>query len=428
MAAKNSTSESLVYKYDDINVKNILISDLKDVDNSKLCYVNYKNTKKDLETKVIIQTGDIKLTSHGVPSKHPTYYPTDDKRLLIKVPLDPEQEECVKLSKFLEKLDNYFGSTETTTKIFGKNAKKYSYKPCVRTPSSEDEDEDENTNSKKKTPRCNYCKMQLNFARDSSEYTSLLRLEKIEGKKIIDVPNKTIDDVHKLVSYLSEIRLLFYITKIWVMKTKFQGASTLLYGIGLKVIAIRCKPKFTSSVDKRNIAFLKDNDEEYEYEDEKTLETSQNGKTVKPTQKLVNSDNEEDIPKMETKVKKTKEPETVDMDKKKSKSKKEEKNENSDNEEDIPKMEAKVKKTKELESVDTDKKKSKSKKEEINEDSDNSDEESSKTTKSKHSKSKKKENKSKKNESSDEEEVTRKSLKKKEESEDSDSDIPIKKK
>lgn len=62
-----------------------------------------------------IMPGTINLKMHGIPRLDKpdapmAFFPTDEKREFIKVPLHKEQDECNKLRKHLEKIDKWKGS------------------------------------------------------------------------------------------------------------------------------------------------------------------------------------------------------------------------------------------------------------------------------------------------------------------------------
>ncbi len=117
-----------VYRYKDIKVSKIDVSEINKDGQQPVAYINYNNSDGK-QTKILLQTGKIKLTAHGIPSltdensKYGNYRPTDDKREFMKVPLDPDQAACNELKAHAKEIDEWCGSAEIRKKLFGKTCR-----------------------------------------------------------------------------------------------------------------------------------------------------------------------------------------------------------------------------------------------------------------------------------------------------------------
>ncbi|XWV26128.1 hypothetical protein QJ857_gp0952 [Tupanvirus soda lake] len=119
-------SKILIYTYSDIVFDNISTSELKSNGEQPVAYVDYNDVSRNLQTKILIQTGDIKITRYGVQ-----YFGNVNEEA-IKIPLDPNQKSCMDLKEHLQKTDTFFGSEEIKANIFGKSRNKYKYVPCIK--------------------------------------------------------------------------------------------------------------------------------------------------------------------------------------------------------------------------------------------------------------------------------------------------------
>ena len=256
--------QAKIYRYKDIDFANVEVSELKtDTDTQPLAYIRYNDTTLNTQTRLLLQTGRIKLTSGGIP-KQGKFYETDDKREFIKTPLDPEQPACVELKNHLEKADKFFGSSEMKKKLFGKHADKYQYSPCIKEVVEKEEDsEDENPKkkqdlNKKEYPRHDSCKMKLTIVVDGEGRTNRTKLLRYNaGKKPTPVTAHTLADVCNHITFLSEVKYIFHYSKVWANKSPSAGSKFKLYGVGFKLVVI----EFSPSVNKggpsmNNIEFL----------------------------------------------------------------------------------------------------------------------------------------------------------------------------
>lgn len=349
----NSTNSStaIIYRYKDVNFENATVSELNKEGSQPLAYINYENQTLNAKTKILVQSGKIKITSHGIPSldkegSKNNYYPDDSKREFIKVPLDPEQPACRELKAHLEAADKWAGSEEMKKKLFGKRSSKYQYQSCIKTPQksddadNDDDDDDDDDNKKKKGkkvkndkenkkeyPIIDYVKMKFNVIAQEKGRINKTKLKKIEGMNKTVVHADTITQVANEINFLSEIKFIFYYNKIWANKTPAQGATMITYGIGFKIMAIEYTPNASKGLNSADIDFLpeEEDDEEVNANEGKT-------KNNKSQKKLDDDDDDNTDDNEENNGKLGKESKTKEIsDKKNSKNKK---NSNEDEEND----------------------------------------------------------------------------------------------
>lgn len=296
---KNSENESAmktstpIYRYKDVKFEHAEVSDLNKEGSQPLAYINYADPDRKANTKILVQSGKIKITSHGIPQldkegSNNNYYPDDSKREFIKIPLDPEQPPCVELRKHIEAAEEWAGSEEMRIKLFGKKkADKYQFLPCIKTPQksedNDDDDDDDEENddnqdnekskkqkkgkkgddNKKKRPVIDYVKMKFNMIGDNKTgRINKTKLTKVEGKQKTRVIANTVTEIANEVTFRSEIKFIFYYNKIWVNKTAAQGSTKIMYGLGFKIMAIEYTPGSGSSLNTETIEFLSDDDDE----------------------------------------------------------------------------------------------------------------------------------------------------------------------
>lgn len=284
---KNQSEPAPIYRYNNIKFDNVIVSDLNKEGSQPLAYINYRDsTRGDATVKILVQSGKLKLVSHGIPpldserGDGKTYYPTDEKREFIKIPLDPEQDTCVALRKFLEKVDLFFGSDDMKKKLFGKKANMYQYQSTIRTPQTnnnndndDDDDDDDSKSSKKKGKKNNgkkeypiydFCKMKFNVIKQGEGRVNKTKLKKVDAGIKTQIKADTITEIAKEIRYLSEIKFIFYFNKVWANAAKAPGASFILYGVGFKVMAIEYTPSPNKGLNTDDIDFLSEEDEEEE--------------------------------------------------------------------------------------------------------------------------------------------------------------------
>lgn len=300
-STEKKSNSTVIYKCKDINLKNLVISELNRSGTQPMAYINYTNTKLNAETKILVQSGKFKLTGGGIPrlskpEDKNKYYETDDKREFIKIPLDPEFHACTEMRQLFEKVDEYFSSEEFRKKFFGKKFKKYQYQKCIRTPQtnnddseSEDESGDEDKKNKKNTknkksdrkeyPVFDFIKMKFNVIQEGDGRVNRTKLTRVDGKKKYQVTAKTITEIANEIKFLSELRIVYYFNKIWANNTSSPGSSLILYGVGIKVMAIEYTPPPNRGINPDDIAFMSEEDDGTD--DSSTKKSRENKKPVK---------------------------------------------------------------------------------------------------------------------------------------------------
>ncbi|AVL93701.1 hypothetical protein mvi_341 [Megavirus vitis] len=255
-----------VFRYKNVDFKNVKVSDLKKGEGQPLCYINYEDPQTDDEVKLIVQSGTIKLVDHGIPGIHEKFCPTDDKREFIKIPLDNNQPACVELRKHAEQADEYFGSNKMRKQIFKNRADDYQYQPIIRTPQEKDDDDDDNDKKKSKENKVRYdfIKMKFNMIGDKENRVNKTKLIELKGDKKVSVRADTITEVANNIRFLSEIKFIFYYTKVWANTSKPQGGGKKLYGVGFKVMAITYTPSKGKGVNVDDLEFDSDSDDDNE--------------------------------------------------------------------------------------------------------------------------------------------------------------------
>lgn len=196
------------------------------------------------ECSFAFPTGAIKLVQGGVPSLHEQYYPTDDKRAFVNIPLDPNQPSSVELFNRLSQWDAYVLKHQASI-LKGLPANKYTYSPLVRVP--EEEDDDDNTVKKsKKSPKMTKCKAKL--AVDFGTQTVSTSIFVLENGQPQPYDAKTVSDVASVVTWNSTCRFILAPSKLWVDKTtkKVAGVSVKSFGIALKCLQICVTEKSTT--------------------------------------------------------------------------------------------------------------------------------------------------------------------------------------
>jgi len=163
------------------------------------------------------KTEYIKLTEYGIPRKQ-QYYHSDVQRPFIYVTLNNNQKSCVDLEKFLEKIDNYFGSDEFKTEFFKKKINKYNYIPCVKKTTENSYDVDNGINHaailKKNNSDPHSCKFKFKFITKDGVCRNISKITHY-GKKITV---SSIDEIKKYIRIKSSVQFTVSFQKMWVGK------------------------------------------------------------------------------------------------------------------------------------------------------------------------------------------------------------------
>jgi hypothetical protein len=298
-----------------LKIKNFDVSEMNSNEDGKqpIAYINYRMENGDkTNTKILIQTDFIKMVGGGIPSFHETYYPTDDKRELIKIPLDPDQPACVRLEKKLTEADDYFCSEKVKLKIFKtqKKADSFIYCPIVRTKVDNEDGEDKPKNKKKKEskypPIEKFCKMKFNFVKIGDKRINKMKIIKNINNKKTKMKLTSLQELMDEITFLSTIRVIFCFNKIWINKTAAVPNSPKMYGVGLKIMAIEYIPSPQNKINPEKLEFMDDDDDENEKGHKESKHKSDNDEPKKNKNKdqKSKSDDDDEIPiKKQTKPK-----------------------------------------------------------------------------------------------------------------------------
>ena len=302
-----SNEKPIVFPFKKIKPENILISEINKDFAQPIAYVTYDNVATKTQLKIVNQTGNIKLTGGGIPTYHEQFYPTEEKREFIKVPFDPEQPESMKLKDYCTMLDTHFGSEEVKKKLFGKFADRYKYSQCVNVPKKKDDEEEEDlpkkgkdTKENKKYPQYETCKMKFSIIKEGDVRRNMTKLIRVEGDKKTNVDAPTMLDVINNITFLSTIRVIFTISKLWINKQPAAGSDCKLYGIGFKILVIEFTSNQTKRVDLSGLDFVESNSEEETKEtkkddsDDESEEAPKKPTSTKPVKKPVKKEDSDD--------------------------------------------------------------------------------------------------------------------------------------
>src|ERR1700733_288759 len=310
-----------VYKVSDVDFINVEVTNMKKTEMQLISYIEYLDPDTNTKNKLIVQTPMMKLTrGGGIPKINPKFKINDDKdREFINVPLDENQPNALRFKEHLEKADEFFGSDKIKKKLFKEKAKEYMYQPIVRKPNIKEEDDDDSDNDNKKFTKKkkedveaypDKCKLKFNIRYgDNDEHfnvTTIILTEKTtDGKKIeetkkTEMKPTTITEISELIKYRSDVRYMIYYYKLWAAKSKLQGATYKMYGVGLKIIALEYTPPSGSTVNSNSVAFISSDEEDDEVNKKmssktKKLENDLSSKDKKKSEISDDSSEEEEI-------------------------------------------------------------------------------------------------------------------------------------
>lgn len=252
-----------VHRYEEIKFNDdiIKISDSYKPQGSS-CINHYINYNKN---KLLFQTGKIRMTYHGIvrldnpnDKNSKGYYPTDDKREFIKIPLDPNQPSCMELHKFIMKWDDYFSQDSIKKKLFGKYADRYTYTSSIKLPDRDPLVIGEEKMAKMKDP-VEYVRVKFSIEYMNKENkkitTKFIKIDSDTSSKEEIIVN-TMTDVAGELNYNSEIRFIIHPAMLSIYKERYFTVY--------KVILVEYKQGLNNRLDINNVQ-LKDDEEDKEY-------------------------------------------------------------------------------------------------------------------------------------------------------------------
>ena len=231
MASNKNTS--LTVKYSDLEADRLSFTDLEANERSKgqlIAYPRYNHPTLGEGQALFLQAPWITIFQYGVPSLG-EYYQKDGDRAFIKVPLDYNDQDVMKMVTELKKVDKVYGSDEFKKKSFDKKASKYEYQPIIREP---EEDDEGNT-------RPPYMKLKLDTSWPEGDvltevYTSEMVMDEESGKEVrkrTKVELTTVTEFAANVTYMCRFRPVFRPVKMWAHQQKMKDPQ---YGIVFKAI------------------------------------------------------------------------------------------------------------------------------------------------------------------------------------------------
>ena len=381
---KKSSNEQKVVakKCSEIDMKNLMIG-APNTDYTQVNYlVSYFDSNLNAAVPLHVQLGEITIVSGGIPDKHKEFYPTDDKREFIKLPIDDSTSAGKDMRKLFQAADEYLGSDDFRKQKFGKKWEKYVYSPYIKTPQeTDDDDEDQKKKNKKGVAKqkYDYVRVKLSVIEKDGERINVTKvITNINGENEESKP-KTIDEMKKAIPFLSKVTPIIMFSKMWATKTPDSTTKIYKYGGGLKLKTIKVKPGARANYD---VDFRSD--------DEDDDEPKKGGKSKedpkKKGKKSFDDDDDEDEPKKPSKKKKDDSDDEEEDEPKKKPSKKSSKKDDSDEEEeDEPKKKSSKKKKDDSDEEEEDepKKSSKNNKKSSKKKKDDSDEEEEEEVKGK---------------------------------------------
>lgn len=323
-----SKAKHNIIPYNKLDLSNVTITDkegnvnqLEDNDripSQKIAYFRYKDPKKG-EAQWDIQSCEILLDNFGIPDSEGPYYQTAKARAFVKIPLgindqvttESEEEREVRKKKLLsfkkslEALDEYLGSEDLKTKIFGKNAKKMQYQPIVRQSKVvQDEDSDEEDDDKEVVVRPDYMKAKIQLEYNTDNVQVEIFQKNNEGSEAYnrdgshsEISASDLDELRKHVAYMRKQRFVLHVSKFWAAKQVQNGQDKKMYGATLKLRRVEVQERVMQSKvedddDKDAEPFIDSDDEE----DTKLVKEFTSDKVEEEEESDEEEDSDEDTP------------------------------------------------------------------------------------------------------------------------------------
>jgi hypothetical protein len=200
---------------------------------------------KQVSTKktapLVFKTGEIKLTEGGIPQKtdkdgKPSkFYATDDKRMFVRIPLDPNPVAKAdgkqitggkELRDALKAIDTYLEANKDSILegLIKERRSQYVYKTLARLP-QEQEDEDGNKIVKEKKP-LERLKLMFDSDWNSKKIKTQVRVKLPNGTMELQKGIENMTDVEKFVKWNCTVRCLMSLDRLRVSVAKIQNEFT----------------------------------------------------------------------------------------------------------------------------------------------------------------------------------------------------------
>jgi hypothetical protein len=176
---------------------------------------------------------------------------TDRERGKIKIPLNKDDPESVKLFELLTEIDKM--AENEREKLWGdkKKANAYKYQPMVRQAPEDPENPD--------VKKPDYFTVKFDFDATGNIKTKVY--QNADGDRT-ELTTPKLDDVTKYVRYKCDYRPVFAFSKLFAGKAADDSGKR-KYGFGLKLKHIEVKPSQTSAQEQDENAFVDDEDDEF---------------------------------------------------------------------------------------------------------------------------------------------------------------------
>jgi hypothetical protein len=248
-----------VKKMESVDVSKITLGKVEDnlfIKSQKQVLINYDNDT------FLIQTPYIVVESYGIPSQS-NFYTTAKSRSFFKMPFchdrrqmdDIDYDAIKQMFEKFQEIDNYFSSKEIRIKLFGeKSVDKYEYQPLLRYPDETEE------NNKYYRPVYTKIKLDLDYQTEKPKYKLFNNVNGARSEVIL----KTFDDTLKYLKYLTKVRFVIFVHKLYINKTS-MGTDKKKFGIILRAKCVETINRFKP--DKMNEIMFQDDDDEEAIED-----------------------------------------------------------------------------------------------------------------------------------------------------------------
>jgi hypothetical protein len=221
-----------------------------------------------------------KTGKNGQPITNQSGLPlTDRERGKIKIPLNKDDPECVKLFELIAEIDKM--AENEREKLWGdkKKANAYKYQPMIRQAA---EDPDAPADTPKKPDY-----ITVKFDLDNATGNIKTKVYQNADGDRTELNTPTLDDVTKYIKYKCDFRPVIALCKLFASKAADDSGKR-KYGFGLKMKHIEVKPSQMSAQDQDENAFVDDEDDEFI--ERRVLVKD----TVKDTKKVVDEDEDDD--------------------------------------------------------------------------------------------------------------------------------------
>lgn len=254
-----NTAKNLTTKYTEFEADRLSFTTLEENERSKgqkIAYPRYNHPALGEGQPLFLQGPWMTMFNYGVPTLG-EYYKEDKDRAFVKVPLDMNDPEIVKMTEEFKKIDEVLGAEDYKKDNFGKHAKKYTYQSIVRAPLS-DEDEE--------VTRPPYMKLKLDLTwPDSNVKTEVFSSELLDSgkreRKKLEI--ETVSEFANHMPYMCKFRPVFRPVKMWAHQSKMKDPG---YGIVFKLIKVEVEPSNKGSSAYQNYlqgdVFVDDDEDE----------------------------------------------------------------------------------------------------------------------------------------------------------------------